>query len=100
MTAWPAGAQRPTASNLNLVAGQSVTNTVVVALGTGGAISLYNLSGSTNMVVDIIGWYASTTSTVIAPPRQLMDTRAGSRPSTARPPARVRWGPARRATCR
>lgn len=77
VTAWPTGAQRPTASNLNLVAGQSVTNTVVVALGTGGAVSLYNLSGTTNMVVDVVGWYASTTSTVIAPPRRLMDTRAG-----------------------
>src|SRR5262249_3070539 len=36
-TVYPAGATRPTASNLNFVPGQTVANRVIVKLGSGGA---------------------------------------------------------------
>lgn len=57
VTAWPAGVPRPLASSLNLGAGETVPNLVVVPLGTGGAISLYNNLGRVHLVADVVGWY-------------------------------------------
>jgi hypothetical protein len=57
LTAWPDGAQQPLASDLNYVAGQTVPNLVVVKLGPSGSIDLYNAAGTTDVVVDVVGWY-------------------------------------------
>jgi Tol biopolymer transport system component len=59
ITAWPAGAPRPTASNINLSTGQTVPNMVMVKVGAGGKISLYNNGGSTHLIVDVLGWFPS-----------------------------------------
>jgi hypothetical protein len=59
LTAWPAGATLPVASDLNWVAGDTVPNMAVVAIGTSGSIDLYNNAGSTDVVVDVMGWYTS-----------------------------------------
>ena len=58
LTAWPDGAQRPPASDLNYVAGLTVPNLVVVKLGSTGAIDLYNAFGSVDVIVDVVGWYS------------------------------------------
>ena len=58
LTAWPAGEARPLASNLNYGPGQTVPNLVVVKVGAGGVVNLYNSSGSTHVVADLAGWYA------------------------------------------
>lgn len=57
MTVWPDGTTRPLASDLNYVANQTVPNLVVVKVGSGGAVDFYNGTGSTQVVVDIVGWY-------------------------------------------
>jgi hypothetical protein len=57
LTAWPDGDPRPLASDLNFTAGQTVPNLVVVKVGTSGAIDLYNAGGSTDVVIDVMGWY-------------------------------------------
>jgi hypothetical protein len=57
LTVWPDGAPMPIASDLNYVAGQTVPNLVVVKLGAGGAIDLYNALGTTDLIVDVVGWY-------------------------------------------
>jgi hypothetical protein len=57
LTAWPDGSTRPLASDLNYVAGLTVPNLVVVKLGATGAIDLYNASGTTDVIVDVVGWY-------------------------------------------
>lgn len=57
LTVWPDGAAQPLASDLNYGASQTVPNLVVVKLGPNGAVDFYNLSGSTDVVVDIVGWY-------------------------------------------
>ena len=57
LTAWPAGPARPLASNLNYGPGQTVPNMVVVKVGEGGRVNLYNAGGSTDVVVDVAGWY-------------------------------------------
>ncbi|MEZ5144322.1 MAG: S8 family serine peptidase [Acidimicrobiales bacterium] len=55
-TVWPAGQPQPTASNVNFVAGQTVANLVVVKLGAGGAVSIANNAGTTQVVADVAGW--------------------------------------------
>jgi alpha-tubulin suppressor-like RCC1 family protein len=56
VTVWPCGQARPLASNLNFTAGQTVPNAVLVKLGAGGAVCLYN-SATTHLVVDVGGWF-------------------------------------------
>ena len=57
-TVYPDGSARPTASDLNFVPGDTVANLVVVKLGADGAIDVYNLAGSANAIVDVVGWYS------------------------------------------
>ncbi len=57
LTVWPDGASRSLTSDLNYVAGKTVPNLTVVKLGPNGAIDLYNLAGTTDVIVDVVGWY-------------------------------------------
>ena len=43
MTVHPGGEARPTSSNLNYVAGQTIPNLVVAKVGAGGIVSIYTL---------------------------------------------------------
>ncbi|MFD2417713.1 RCC1 domain-containing protein [Amycolatopsis pigmentata] len=58
VTAWPSGQTMPTASNLNLVAGQTAANFAVVATGSDEGINLYNLNGNVDAIVDLFGYFA------------------------------------------
>ncbi len=81
LTAYPTGSPRPGVSNLNFGAGQTVANRAVVKLGTGGKVTIYNLAGGTDVVVDVGGWYtdasaASTRGTFASLiPARILDTR-------------------------
>ena len=85
LTVYPTGTPRPTASNVNFVAGQTVPNLVQVAIGKRGSVSLYNLIGNTNVIFDVAGWVSTAFNTSgnagryqpMAPAR-LLDTRDGS----------------------
>jgi hypothetical protein len=57
LTVWPATSSRPQASDLNWTAGVIVPNLVVATVGTTGAITFYNSAGSTDVVVDLLGWF-------------------------------------------
>lgn len=57
LTVWPEGAVEPLASDLNYGAGQTVPNLVVVKLGANGSIDLFNGVGTTDVIVDVVGWY-------------------------------------------
>jgi hypothetical protein len=88
VTAWPKGAAQPVASNLNFVAGQTVPNRVIVKVGTGGKVSLFNAAGSVDLVADVNGWFTDgTTSTASGDvftgtsPKRIMDTRLGGSPA-------------------
>ena len=83
LTVWPAGATRPTASNLNFLGSETVANNVVVAVPQSGAdageVSIYNANGSTDVVVDVSGYYSTTTGTglfVPMVPYRICDTRS------------------------
>ena len=57
VTAYPAGEGLPVASNLNLTPGLTRPNLVMVKTGAGGAITLYNHVGNTQLVADVVGFY-------------------------------------------
>jgi hypothetical protein len=57
LTVWPAGQARPLASNLNFVPGQTVPNLVIATVGAGGAIAIFNNSGQTDVIADVVGWF-------------------------------------------
>jgi Chaperone of endosialidase len=57
MTVFPTGAAQPTSSDLNFLGGEVVSNAIVAPAGTGGAISVF-VNVSTQMILDINGYYA------------------------------------------
>ena len=83
LTAYPDGAQRPNASNINFLAHQVVPNRVIVQV-TNGKVDVYNLTGTIDVVVDVAGWFTDSTAgshgTLFTPlaPTRVADTRAGS----------------------
>ena len=82
VTVW-GGGTRPTASNLNFNAGQTVANQVVAPVGADGTVSLYNgAAGNIHLIADISGYYsagAAVAPGMFAPvtPARLLDTRRG-----------------------
>jgi hypothetical protein len=80
LTLYPADAPaRPTASNLNFVAGQTVPNLVTVKLSATGYIKIYNHLGSTHVILDVAGWYGATGQFFRAvTPARALDTRNGT----------------------
>ena len=77
VTVYPCDATRPTASNLNYTAGDTVPNAVVVRLSAAGTVCLFTLR-SAHLLVDVNGWF--TTASDLAPvvPARLLETRSGS----------------------
>jgi len=67
ITVYPAGVTKPSAEHLNFLSGASVSNQVVVPLGTGanaGKIVLHNSATSTaQLVVHVVGYYKPDTGT-------------------------------------
>ncbi|MHB1786079.1 MAG: protease pro-enzyme activation domain-containing protein [Acidimicrobiales bacterium] len=59
LSVFPGTGTTPATSDLNWVAGQTTSNLVVVGLGSDGTIGIYNASGSTDVVVDVEGWYST-----------------------------------------
>jgi hypothetical protein len=86
LTVWPAGTSQPLASNLNFVAGQTVPNRVFVKVGAGGQVSIFNLGGTSDVVVDVNGWFTDATNTsggsglAAVVPFRFFDTRNGFGP--------------------
>jgi hypothetical protein len=57
LTAYPAGIARPRTSSINFAAGQTLANLTIVPVGVDGRISIYNLQGSTPVIIDVLGWF-------------------------------------------
>jgi hypothetical protein len=89
LTAAPGGGIKPTASNVNLVAGAVVPNRVIVPVphdcNATCTVTIYNGVGSVNVAVDIDGWFTDgqgiqthgSLFTAVAPAR-ICDTRLGN----------------------
>ncbi len=57
---FPSDAGLPNTSDLNwMAAGSTTPNLVVVKLSSDGKVSFYNCCGSTDVIVDVLGWYSA-----------------------------------------
>ncbi len=81
VTVWPAGGERPLVSNLNLVAGDTRANLVIVPVGRDGMVSLFTLGGA-DLIADVAGWFTDATNPaddaglfVPTNPVRMLDTR-------------------------
>lgn len=72
LTVWPCGTAAPLASNLNVQAGGTVPNLVVVRPGTQGRVCMFS-SMPSHVVVDLQGWMPSTFSSTR--PTRVLETR-------------------------
>ncbi len=77
LTAYPAGIERPLASNLNFAAGDVVANQAIVRVGATGAISVFT-STTTNLLIDVVGYVNADSAAGIMAPARLADTRVGT----------------------
>ncbi len=88
LTVYPTGSVIPEASNLSTHTGITTANLVTVPLGSNGQVSIYNFSGSTNVVVDAEGYYLATQSGeppqgshyIPVSPARIVDTRCSTSP--------------------
>jgi hypothetical protein len=60
LTVFAEGTTMPTVSNLNFTSGEILANLVTVPLSASGGISIFNHAGSTDILVDVEGYYTST----------------------------------------
>ncbi|MCX2184323.1 hypothetical protein KV205_27895 [Streptomyces sp. SKN60] len=77
VSVYPYGSPRPSASNLNVVAGQTVANLVVVPVRD-GKVTLYNHAGSVDLLADVSGYFTASgpgDRFRPLPPQRVMDTR-------------------------
>ena len=58
---FPQGGTQPAVSTLNYVAGQTVANAAVVALGTGGGVTVVAGVSGTDLIIDTNGFYGGPT---------------------------------------
>jgi hypothetical protein len=83
-TVWPTGLPQPVASNVNVEAGDTVANTVIVPVGADGTVSVYSLSGG-QLLVDVVGWFTGASDAAgtdglletFTQPVRVVDTRIG-----------------------
>jgi hypothetical protein len=84
VSAYPTGLAVPNTSTIDFAAGQTEPNLAEVALGRAGQISIYNLLGTTQLIVDVEGWYDSAAPASGAglfnslSPQRIVDTRPGT----------------------
>ncbi len=81
ITVWPCGVARPLVSTLSFASGAIRSNGAIAPLGAGGKLCLYSHM-PTDVVVDIVGWFAAgstpDSSTFVSPvPERWVDTRIG-----------------------
>ena len=81
LTAWPCGQAVPSTSILNFVPGRIAANHVMVGIGAGGVCLA--ASQPVQVVVDLMGWFASVDDYRGAAPTRLVDTRTTRNPLAA-----------------
>ncbi|MFI6144637.1 hypothetical protein [Streptomyces sp. NPDC051109] len=80
VTVFPEGSDRPTTSNVNFTAGQTVPNLVIVPVNKNGYVDLYNGGWEpVDLIADITGYFTRTSSSGYTPltPTRFLDTREG-----------------------
>ncbi|MEZ5266209.1 MAG: hypothetical protein R2755_31470 [Acidimicrobiales bacterium] len=75
LNVYPAGHPRPATSNVNVPAGGTAANLVLVPVGEGGNLSIHNALGSVELLVDVLGWFPTAGAFVGVDAARLADTR-------------------------
>jgi hypothetical protein len=79
LTVWPKGESRPTVSTLNDNTGTVVANAAIVPAGSENATAFYAHSNSTNLLVDVDGYFAAPGQNGLSlypvAPCRVLDTR-------------------------
>jgi len=76
VTVYPCGAL-PNASNLNFASGQTVPNAVIAPVSASGEVCFY-ARGTTDLIVDLNGYFLSGSGFTPTAPTRIADTRSGS----------------------
>jgi hypothetical protein len=58
ISTWPDAKPTELTSNLNFLGGQTVPNLVVAQVGPGGVVHVYNDTGSTHILADVVAWFS------------------------------------------
>ena len=77
LTVFPTGSPRPNASNLNPTPPMTASNLAIVRIGAGGSVSIYNDSGSVDVIVDVQGWFPTGIAYTSVQPARVLETRSG-----------------------
>ncbi|MEJ8643265.1 PKD domain-containing protein [Streptomyces sp. MS1.HAVA.3] len=96
ITAFPEGTERPTTSNVNFEAGESVPNLVIVPVGKNGYVELANRGAdAVDLIADVTGYFTRTEAAGYTPmtPARFVDTREGLGTFRDSSPARRPSGP-------
>jgi hypothetical protein len=80
VTVYPCGSL-PNASNLNFASGQTVPNAVIAPVSASGEVCFY-ARGTTDLIVDLNGYFLSGSGFTPTAPTRIADTRAGSAQGT------------------
>lgn len=64
LTVYRNGIATPGMSNINIVPGEIIARMVPVQVGTSDSIAVFNLAGSTDFVVDVVGWWVNANATL------------------------------------
>ncbi|MFI6149622.1 hypothetical protein [Streptomyces sp. NPDC051109] len=81
VSVFASGATRPTASNINFEAGQTVPNLVIAKVGEDGCVELYNGGWEpVDLIADVTGYFSRQEAGGYAPqaPARVVDTRYGT----------------------
>jgi hypothetical protein len=82
VSTYTTGSARPDVSDLNVGAGETVSNLVAVRPDSHHRVTLFNHAGSTDLVVDLVGVFgadvAGNASYVALAPHRVLDTRYGT----------------------
>ena len=78
LTVFPCSATPPTTSTVNFAARRDIANSTIATLTVDGDVCVYS-STSTDVIVDITGWFSAHAATgmSVTAPRRLADTRSG-----------------------
>ena len=86
LTVFPCGSGRPDTSNVNFTTGRNSASAVLTQIGTLGHVCVYT-STTTDVMVDLNGWFPLTAGYTSLSPQRVADTRVGE--PVAQPPVKA-----------
>jgi uncharacterized protein (DUF1501 family) len=80
LTVWPTGEARPNVANIRTVANRAVPNLVIVKVGQGGRVNVFNNLGTNDVIADVVGYFRSSAAEKLVSivPIRALNTRDGT----------------------